>query len=284
MSGRGRSLRLGKVEIICLTDGEILVDAAAMFGPGPRGAFAESRTPDAQNRVPLALHSFLVRTPDAVVLTDTGVGEALDLRYARAYSLRRETSLIAGLAEAGCRPEDVDLVVNTHLHFDHCGWNTVRTAAHGVGPAFPRARYIIQRGEWEAAIHPSGPDKPSYRPRGLRPLAGAGVLALIEGGQEIAPGVDVIPLAGHTVHHQGVKVTADGRVFLASGDCVPTAAHAGLETTMSFDLDQAQAAATRKKLLALASAEEWILGFGHDPLHPFGRVRKHGPGYAADLL
>ncbi|MDH4197804.1 MAG: MBL fold metallo-hydrolase [Candidatus Aminicenantes bacterium] len=284
MTCRGRSLRLGKVEITCLTDGEILVDAAAMFGDVPRGVWTEAHPPDGQNRVPLALHSFLVRTPDAVVLTDTGVGEALDPRYAKAYSLRREKSLIAGLAEAGCRPEDVNLVVNTHLHFDHCGWNTVRTPAHGIGPAFPRARYVIQRGEWEVALRPKGPDKPSYRPLWQRPLAAAGVLDLLEGGREIAPGVEVIPLPGHTVHHQGVKVTSDAGVFVSSGDSIPTAAHAGLETTMSFDLDPVEASASKKRLLELAAAEDWILSFGHDPLHPFGRVRRNGLGYAAVYL
>jgi len=284
MTSRGRSLRLGQVEIICLTDGEILVYATAMFGSIPPGVWAEAHPPDPQNRVPLALHSFLIRTPEVSVLTDTGVGEALDPRYAKAYSFRREKSLIADLAEAGCRPEDVDLVVNTHLHFDHCGWNTVRTPTHGTIPAFPRARYIVQKGEWEVALRPKGPDKPSYRPQWLRPLVAPGVLELLEGGREIAPGVETVSLPGHTVHHQGVKVTSGGGVFVFSGDAIPTAAHAGLEATMTFDLDPAQASSSKKKLLERAAAEDWILGFGHDPLHPFGRVRRNGAGYAVAYL
>lgn len=281
MSSGGRSLRLGRVEIICLTDGEILVDAADMFGPVPRRHWSKAHPADPQNRVPLALHSYLIRTPDAVVLADTGVGEALDPRYAKAYSFRREKSLIARLAEAGCRPEEVGLVVNTHLHFDHCGWNTRRMPDDRIVPTFPRARVIVQKGEWEVALRPKGPDKPSYRPQGLRPLAAAGVLELLEGRREIAPGMEVLPIPGHTVHHQGVKVTSEGGVFVVSGDSIPTAAHAGLEATMSFDLDPEAAAVSRKELLERAAAEDWVLGFGHDPLHPFGRVRRHGRGFAA---
>jgi len=281
VTSRSRSLRLGRVEIICLTDGLIRVDAEEMFGPAPRRLWSQAHPPDAQNRVPLALHSFLLRLPDTVALIDTGVGEALDPRYAKAYSFRREKSLMAGLAEAGCRPGDVDLVVNTHLHFDHCGWNTARTSAGGLSPAFPRARYVVQKGEWEAALRPKGPDKPSYRPLGLRPLAAAGVLNLLEGGREIAAGVAVVPLPGHTARHQGVIVSSPAGAFMASGDAIPTAAHAGLEASMSFDLDPTTAFATRRELLERAAAGDWVLGFGHDPLHPFGRVRRHGRGFAA---
>jgi glyoxylase-like metal-dependent hydrolase (beta-lactamase superfamily II) len=280
VTSAGRSLRLGRVEIICLTDGQILVDAEEMFGRAPRRLWSQAHPPDARNRVPLALQCFLIRLPEAVLLVDTGVGEALDPRRARAYSFRREKSLVAGLAEAGYRPGDVDLVINTHLHFDHCGWNTVRVHASGLVPAFPRARYVVQKGEWEAALRPTGPDKPSYRQLGLRPLNAAGVLDLVEGGREIAPGVEVVPLPGHTAHHQGVKVICADGVFMASGDAVPTAAHAGLEASMSFDLDPAAAFATRRELLESGAAGDWILGFGHDPLHPFGRVRRQGRGYA----
>ncbi len=281
---QGRSLSLGKAEILCLTDGEILVDAAGMFGGIPPSVWAKDYPAEAQNKVPLALLIFVLRTPDDVVLIDTGVGEALDPRYAKAYSFSRGTDLIQGLAEAGCRREDVDIVVNTHLHFDHCGWNTRQLPGGRIVPTFPQARYIVQRGEWEVALRPRGPDKPSYHPHWQRPLAGAGVLDLLDGGQEVTPGVEVFPLPGHTDHHQVIKVSSGRATFVAAGDAVPTAAHVGLEATMSFDLEPARASASRKWLLERASAEDWILGFGHDRRHPFGRVRKDGSGYAAVFL
>jgi glyoxylase-like metal-dependent hydrolase (beta-lactamase superfamily II) len=269
-------IRLGDVEIVRLLDGTFRVDGGAMFGVVPRTLWARMAAPDAENRITLALNCYLVRTPEAVVLLDTGVGPDVDRRRADFYAFERRPGLLPLLAEIGLGPGDIDVVVNSHLHFDHCGGDTMRKADGSWTPAFPTARYIVQRGEWEQALHPVERDKPSYWPLRLKALAGSGRLALIDGDQPVAAGVDAVLVAGHTAHHQGVKVSAGGSTFFFLADAVPTAAHVGLDSIMSYDLYPVDTFNTKKALLARAEAEGWILGFSHELATPFGRLRRVG--------
>lgn len=269
----GGALRLGGgVEILPLLDGLLYVDARAMFGSRPRAVWEGDFPPDPRGRAPLALNAFLVRTPDILLLADTGLGEDLDPRLRKVYAFERRTGLLGRLREAGFGPEDVDLVFHSHLHFDHCGGSTATGPAGQPEPAFPRARYVVASGEMAFGLQPSGPDKPSYVPRKLRPLAASGRLTAIGGAAAIAPGVEALPLPGHTANHQGLLVTAAGRTFCYPGDAVPTSAHLGRELRMSFDLDPDKAAATRRGLLERAAAEDWVIGFCHDLRRPFGAV------------
>jgi glyoxylase-like metal-dependent hydrolase (beta-lactamase superfamily II) len=269
-------LSLGDLEIVRLLDGTFKVDGGAMFGVVPRTLWASRAVPDRENRITLALNCYLVRTPDAIVLLDTGVGPDMGRRYADFYSFDRRPGLIAALAELGLEPEDIDAVVNSHLHFDHCGGNTLKTAEGKWAPAFPRARYVVQRGEWEQALHPVERDRPSYRPAALKPLAETGRLDLLDGDGPIAAGVEAVLVAGHTAFHQGIKVSSGGATFFFAADAVPTAAHVDLDYIMSFDLFPAATFEAKKALLARAEAERWVLGFSHDLRVPFGRLRRAG--------
>jgi len=267
---------IGDVEIIRLLDGTFRVDGGAMFGVVPRTLWAKRIAPDAENRITLALNCFLIRTPEATVLVDTGVGPDVDRRYAQFYSFEREPGLAGLLAGLGLVPDDIDIVVNSHLHFDHCGGNTLRTAEGRWAPAFPRARYVVQRGEWEQALHPVERDKPSYFPARLKALGEAGVLSLAEGDSTVAKGVEVVLIPGHTAFHQGLKLAAGGRTFFFLGDAVPTAAHLDLPYIMSYDLYPVETYNNKKALLERAAEEGWILGFSHDLRHPIGALRRAG--------
>ena len=262
----------GGVAITPLPDGLLYVDGRAMFGEMPRDAWAADYPPDARGRVPLALNCFLIRTPDALILAETGLGEDLDPRFRRLYAFERGPGLVRGLREAGAGAEDIDLVFHSHLHFDHCGGSTVAGPDGAPEPAFPRARFAVAAGEWAFGLHPSGPDRLSYVPRKLGPLAASGRLLLVDGPAEIAPGVRTLPLPGHTPHHLGLVVSGNGRRFCYPGDAVPTSAHLGAEIRMSFDLDRDEAARTRRELLEQAAGGDWIFGFYHDARRPFGRV------------
>ena len=270
----------GGITVTGFSAGEFKVDGGAMFGVVPRSIWSRECPPDAENRVPLALNCFLVRTPKALILADTGIGTLLDRRHLDLYGFGGDPGLEVPLAALGCRPGDIDIVFNSHLHFDHCGGNVKRDGCGAVVPAFPEARYVVRRGEWAAALHPVARDKPSYIPRRLRPLEASGRLDLIEADGEIADGVEAVLVPGHTAFHQCLKVTDGGATFFFMGDLVPTAAHVGQDAIMSYDLFPAETLDNKKKIYARARAGNWVLGFSHDPQRFFGKVAKTGREYS----
>jgi len=279
MTAPGERLEIGEFEITRLTDGTFLVDGGAMFGVVPRTLWEKRAAPDRENRITLALNCYLIRGPGATILVETGVGPDVDRRYIDFYTVRREPGLFALLEGMGIGPESVDVVVNSHLHFDHCGGNTVRSGEKEWRPAFPRARYAVQSGEWEQALHPVERDKPSYVPARLKPLEKSGALDLLEGNSVIREGVEAVVVPGHTAFHQGLKVTSRGRAFFYFGDTVPTSAHIDLSYIMSYDLFPVETFNQKKKLYERAVAEEWVIAFSHDLRHAFGTMRKAGHRY-----
>lgn len=274
-AGTGR-MRVGEVEVVRLLDGTFRVDGGAMFGVVPRTIWARLAPPDEENRIVLALNCFLLLTPEANILLDTGVGPDVDRRYAAFYGAERTAGLLESLAGWGLGPEDIDVVVNSHLHFDHCGGNTRRTAEGAWVPTFSKARYVVQKGEWAQALHPVERDRPSYFPNRLKPLEETGRLSLLDGDGPIAPGVEAVLVPGHTAYHQGIKVFSGGRTFFYLGDAVPTAAHIDLPNIMSFDLYPVETFAQKKALLARVADEGWAVGFSHDLGRPLGLVRRSG--------
>lgn len=272
-------LRLGNFDIYGLRDGYFYLDGGAMFGVVPRTLWEKKCPPDSKNRIKLALNSVLVRTPEALVLIETGIGPKTDQKFAEIYGIERQPGLLVSLQAAGFSPEDVHFVVNTHLHFDHCGGNTYRNEKGRVVPTFPRARYIIQKGEWESATHPNEREKKSYLADNFLPLEEFGQLELVDGTKEITQGVEVVVATGHTARHQGVKIHSQGETLFYLGDLVPTSAHVGLSYIMSYDLYPLDTLETRKRLYEQAIAENWILAFVHDPAHYFGRLRRRDGKY-----
>jgi glyoxylase-like metal-dependent hydrolase (beta-lactamase superfamily II) len=277
---RAATRTFGRISVTGFSAGAFKVDGGAMFGVVPRSVWSRECPPDAENRVPLALNCFLVRTPKVLILADTGIGTLLDRRRLAFYGFGGDPGLEAPLAALGCRPRDIDIVFNSHLHFDHCGGNVERDASGAVVPAFRKARYVVRKGEWAAALHPVARDKPSYVPQRMRPLEASGRLDLIEADGEIADGVEAVLVPGHTAFHQCLKVTDGGATFLFAGDLVPTAAHVGPDAIMSYDLFPAETLDNKKKICARALAGGWVLGFSHDPRRFFGKIGKTGREYA----
>jgi glyoxylase-like metal-dependent hydrolase (beta-lactamase superfamily II) len=273
------TLKLGDFEILGLRDGFFYLDGGAMFGVVPRVLWEKKYAPDMKNRIKLSLNSLLVKTPEALVLVETGIGSKSDQRFRDIYGIERRPGLLTSLSRRGFRAEDVDVVINTHLHFDHCGGNTFRTEKGETVPTFPRARYIVQKGEWESALQPNEREKSSYLPENFLPLEKYGLLELVNGDQLVVPGVEVVLAPGHTSWHQCVKVQSRGQTLFYLGDLVPTSAHIGLPYIMSYDLYPLETMETRKKFYEPAIAENWILAFVHDPVHYFGRIRKKNGKY-----
>ncbi|MBN2198600.1 MAG: MBL fold metallo-hydrolase [Candidatus Aminicenantes bacterium] len=272
-------ITLGGLHVLGLRDGFFSLDGGAMFGVVPKTLWTRAFRADDRNRITLGLNSFLIRGEGRTVLVETGIGDRLTDRLSALYGLFREEGLVAALGRAGVRPEDVDVVVNTHLHFDHCGGNTRRSEDGSLVPVFPRAEYVVQKEEWEDALHPNDRDKGSYLPDNFVPLERAGLLRLVEGEARVSPGVTVVPAPGHTRGHQAVKVEGGGRTLFILGDMVPTAAHVRTSYVMSYDLFPVETMRQKKKFYEEGLAGGWVYGFIHDPEHFFGRVAKKNEKY-----
>jgi glyoxylase-like metal-dependent hydrolase (beta-lactamase superfamily II) len=204
------------------------------------------------------------------------MGNKLSERMIKFYG--QPAQLLANLARGGVAPEDVDVVINSHLHFDHCGWNTVRDAGGKIVPTFPRAKYYAPEGEWQYARKPSERDSISYIPENYDPLVQSGQMTLLKGGEEIVPGIAVKTFPGHTAHMQGIIVSSRGKTACYISDLIPTTAHIDITWGMGFDLYPLQTIESKKLYYAKAMAEEWLTVFTHDAKVPWAYVQKDDVG------
>jgi len=242
-----------------------------MYGPVPKVLWSKLTPADEDNRVRLSLNCLLVKTRDEKVLVDTGLGEKFSKRLKEIYRIEGNEDLHSSLKALGVRPTDIDFVINTHLHFDHCGGNTVKKDGNYV-PAFPNAQYVIQREEWQNAIQTNEKTRSSYRSSDFLPLEEAGQLLLIDGDHEVTPGVRAIMTSGHTRGHQSVLISNGGKHAVYLGDLIPTTHHMKLPYMTSFELYPVELLNTKKEVIARAAAEKWLLVFEHDPETVFAYV------------
>jgi glyoxylase-like metal-dependent hydrolase (beta-lactamase superfamily II) len=275
------ALELGELRVTVLNDGFQRLDGGAMFGVVPKPLWERKISPDERNRIRLALRCLLVETPAGPVVVDTGIGpkeESRDPKFCDIYGVEREVGLVAELAALGVAPEDVRVVANTHLHFDHCGGNTSLDERGTVVPTFPNARYIVVRGEWEDALHTTERNRASYRLDNFVPLEGAARLELVEPGAEIVPGVRFEHAPGHTRFHQCVRLEGGGETALFCADLAPTASHLPYPYIMAYDLYPLDTLATKKRILPRAAREGWRMILEHEPGFPVGRLREDDRG------
>jgi glyoxylase-like metal-dependent hydrolase (beta-lactamase superfamily II) len=260
---------LGDFELTIVSDGTYLLDGGGFFGVVPKSLWSKKVTADEQNRVSSGLNSLLVRTGKKNILIETGIGNKLSEKMVRIYG--QPAKLLENLHAAGITADDIDIVINSHLHFDHCGWNTVRTDGKIV-PTFPRAKYYAPEGEWQYARHPSVRDAISFISENYDPLVESGQMTLLKGGEEIVPGISVKTFPGHTAHMQGVFVESGGKTACYISDLIPTGAHLDLSWGMSYDLYPLQTIESKKRYYAQAIPEKWLTVFTHDPTTPSGYV------------
>jgi len=267
-----RSMTLGALELTPLSDGFFALDGGAMFGVVPKPLWERVAPADARNRIRMGMRPLLVRgirlQPDApatTLLIDAGCGDKLDAKAGEIYALDRTRHLDHALADAGLTTADVDLVLASHLHFDHAGGFTARGSDGTVRPRFPRARYLVRAGEWDDATHPNERTRASYLEENLVPLRDAGVVTFIDEDCEIASGVRVRRTGGHTMHHQMVMIESAGKTAVFMADLVPTAAHVPLPWIMGYDLYPADTLEFKRAFLREAVEREYLVFFEHDP-------------------
>jgi glyoxylase-like metal-dependent hydrolase (beta-lactamase superfamily II) len=283
-----RSTRLGRLRLHALQAGLQRLDGGAMFGVVPKPLWERRIAPDERNRITLGMRCLLIEHDAGLVLVDTGLGNKEGGKFRDIYGVENagpegRTWLEAALAQLGHAPEDVTVVVNTHLHFDHAGGNTYVDEAGAVHPSFPRARYLVQRGELHYASHTNERTAASYFPHNWEALQASGRLELLDGETEVLPGVRVTASPGHVPFHQSVLVDGgDGAHACFLGDVCPTASHLPLPWIMGYDVEPLVTLESKRRLLARAADERWLLVFEHDAAHAWGYARHDGKTYALE--
>jgi glyoxylase-like metal-dependent hydrolase (beta-lactamase superfamily II) len=263
----------GDLKLTSLLDGTFRLDGGAMFGVVPKPLWEKRAPADERNRIRLGLRPLLVQG-EQTMLIDAGIGSKMDAKSVDIYAIDRSRNLDHSLADAGVGRDDIDLVLATHLHFDHVGGFTTREAHGKVVPAFPRARYVVRTAEWDDAAHPHERNRASYLRDDFVPLADAGVLDLAAGDRTIMPGVRVVRTGGHCRHHQIVVIESGDRTAVFAADLVPTTAHIDEPWIMGYDLYPMETLAFKRTFIREAIEREFLIFFEHDPEVAAGYIRE----------
>jgi len=265
---------IGDFELTSLSDGIYHLDGGSYFGVVPKTLWSRKLPANEKNLVPSGLNSVLVRTGDKNILIETGIGNKLSEKMAQIYG--QPAGLLDSLDAAGLAPEDIDIVIDSHLHFDHCGWNTVRRNG-AIAATFPKAKYYTQEGEWKHA-HENQRDGVSYFTENYDPLVESGQMQLLRGNAEIAPGISVEVYPGHTRDLQAIMVRSGGQTACYISDLIPTSNHLDLNWVMAYDLYPVESIESRKRFYSRAIPERWLVMFTHDHQIPWGYLEKDERG------
>lgn len=272
-----------RVEVV--PDTEFRLDGGAMFGVVPRNLWSRLAPPDEENRVRLNMNCLYVEAGRERILFETGIGTKWSERETKIYGITRERSLSESLERiAGVSAGEITIVVNTHLHFDHAGGNTRLDDEGKALATFKNARYFVSRDEYEHAESPHERDRASYMPENWRPLLESGQLELKEAEYEVAPGLRMETVAGHSRTMQCIRLEREGRTLYGFADLVPTRAHLSLPWIMGYDLYPVETLEAKRKLLPQAAREGWLCLFYHDPEAPLCYIKEEQGRLSAEAL
>jgi glyoxylase-like metal-dependent hydrolase (beta-lactamase superfamily II) len=274
-------MRLGDLEFWLVTDGTFKLDGGSMFSVVPRPMWERVSPPDSRNRILMALNSLLIRAAGKWILVETGGGDKWDAKRKDIYAFGDAPRLPDKLVARGVPPEKIDIVIDTHLHFDHCGWNTRIVNGEAV-PTFPNARYFVHQGELEHAHAPTERDHASYFPENFVPMEKSGQWTLLSRDEEIIPGVELIRVPGHIRDMLCVRLRGGGKTVFFFADLVPTAAHLPYAWMMAYDLYPLTTLENKKKWITQAAREGWLVIFGHEVETPAGYLREKDGKYVLE--
>ena len=280
-----QSRQLGRWRIHAIQAGGQRLDGGAMFGVVPKPLWERRIKADERNRIQLGMRCLLIEHESGLVLIDTGAGNKENDKFHEIYGVENRaedgaTQLEEGLRQLGFAPDDIALVINSHLHFDHAGGNTTLDAKGRVALTFPNARYVVQAGEYEYANHTNERTAGSYFPHNFVPVRESGRFDLVVGEKEVVNGISILPTPGHTPYHQGIRLESDGEVAFYIADLVPTSAHLPLPWLMGYDVEPLVTLETKRRILSRATQEEWLIVFEHDAVIPWSRITHDGKAYA----
>lgn len=285
------SRTVGRFRVHAVQAGGQRLDGGAMFGVVPKPLWERRIPADGRNRIQLGMRCLLIEHDAGLVLIDTGSGNKESAKFTDIYGIENapvaaeadgtmRTALESGIRAAGFSPDDIRLVINTHLHFDHAGGNTYVDGGGAVLPSFPNARYVVQVGEHHFATHTNERTAASYFLRNWDPVIAAGRFDFIDGDREIVPGISSLLTPGHVPYHQSIVIDGGGGdVACFLGDVCPTSAHLPLPWIMGYDVEPLVTLESKRALLARATRERWLLIFEHDATHAWGRAAHDGKSY-----
>jgi glyoxylase-like metal-dependent hydrolase (beta-lactamase superfamily II) len=278
------SRTIGRWRVHAIQAGGQKLDGGAMFGVVPKPLWERRIRPDERNRIQLGMRCLLVEHESGLILIDSGAGNKENEKFHDIYGVENRgennlTQLEDGLRDLRVQPSDVALVINTHLHFDHAGGNTTRTADGKIVPTFPKARYVLQAGEYDYATHTNERTAASYFPHNFVPLNERNQFDFVKGEKEIVKGISVVPTPGHVPFHQGIKLESDGEVAFYMADLAPTTAHLPLPWIMGYDVEPLVTLETKRRILTRAVEEQWLLVLEHDARTPWTRVAHDGKAF-----
>jgi glyoxylase-like metal-dependent hydrolase (beta-lactamase superfamily II) len=274
-------MKIGRYTLYPVLAGRFRLDGGAMFGVVPKVLWSKFHPADENNRIELVSRSLLLSGEGKLVLVNTGIGQNWPAKERSMYAVSEAVQLERSLAELGFRAQEVTHVIQTHLHFDHAGGGVV-DRGRGLEPLFPHAQYCVQKGHFQWAKTPSERDRASFRPEAWECLARGGQLRLLEGEEELLPGVVLHLVHGHTPYQQLVRVVGDGRSVLYCSDLVPFASQVRLPWIMAYDLNPLETLAEKRRLLGLAASQGWLLFLEHDPRVATCRVVETPRGFEAE--
>ena len=273
-----QSTTLGDFELTVVSDGNYYLDGGAFFGVVPKPLWSRRMQADEQNRLSVSMNSLVIRTGSHTVLLETGAGSKLSEKQKQIYA--NQELLLKNLEAAKIAPDEIDVVINTHLHFDHCGWNTVMKGERAVA-TFPKAKYYVQEGEWRHARMQTERDRVSYLSPNYDPLIESGQMQLLHGDTEILPGISVKVFPGHTRNLQAVMIHSGAQRACYISDLIPTTHHLDITWVMAFDLFPLETIESRKRFYERAVPDKWLVVFTHDPKVPWAHVESPQPGKMA---
>ena len=278
-------MQLGDYRVEVVPDTEFGLDGGAMFGVVPRVLWSKPCPPDNENRIRMNMNCLFVDTGAERILIETGIGDKWTPRQAEMYGIRRQRSLSESLFTiTGVHADEISIVVNTHLHFDHAGGNTTVNADGEVVPTFKNARYFVSRNEYAHAEAPHERDRASYLSANWRPVVESGQLELKDSDYEVVPGLKMETVTGHSHTMQCVRLNRGGTTLYSFADLVPMRAHVALPWIMGYDLYPVETLESKKRLLPRAAHEQWICFFYHDPDQPFGRIVEQDGKFIVEAL
>jgi glyoxylase-like metal-dependent hydrolase (beta-lactamase superfamily II) len=277
-------MRLGDFELYLLIAARMKFDGGLVFGVVPKVVWERYKPADERNQVEMACVGMIVRQNGRVILCETGIGTKLDEKRARQVELREPEGALVALKRLGIRPEEVDVVLSTHLHWDHAGGFTRLSEGGRVEVTFPRAKHFVQRTEWDFALDCDPRSKAAYVAEDFVPVAEAGLVEFVDGDAEILPGVELRLTGGHTPGNQVVIFRAGDMAAAMTGDLIGTRPHLRRSWNSGGDLDVVRALAEKGRLLDEAAARRWLLVLGHETEQPAGYVTVEGEWSAETRL